>query len=455
VTVLNRLLNSPDNTKTFIADAVSIAHKHSLNGYNWDLEVEFMSANLTCFMSAFVGAMHAASPSIGVSFAGGHVADGPLCLNTTASCRTSPTIPMDRWISMSTYTNQMSRFLKVLSHGVNTSGSAYGIGLCPLCFAANASDARKRFDAISQYGGTVKELYLWSASYSPPANAGRLAAGMGAGMCSPTASCSRLQWEPYWPLLKDFLKLKHDDIEPSTVRKSKELVAVHPRRKRVKTEDESMIREVFVDVHRGSTKLDKAGSEPLGSTAGRPFGTLSEAVAAVRGLPLPHRCDLKITIAGGNYGGIENALRLTEADSGCPGRPIVYRATHGSHTPVVLHGGVEIKPATFKPSGTVNGLAVWSANLAAVGLGALAATSGNFQPGWFPSPPPRRPPRGHAGSFSWRVMMHEHRPTADRPAQLREHGHEASEGERASDCAARDCIFHCTRTVKILLGAWR
>jgi hypothetical protein len=232
VTVLNRLLNSPDNTKTFIADAVSIAHKHSLNGYNWDLEVDFMSANLTRFMSAFVNAMHAASPRIGVSFAGGHVADGPLCPNTTASCRISPTIPMDRWISMSTYTNQMSRFLNVLSHGFNTSGSAYGIGLCPLCFAANASDAQERFDAISQYGGTVKEIYLWSASYmySPPANAGRLAAGTDAGMCSPAASCSRLQWEPYWPLLKDFLTMKHDDIA----------VQSGPS-KRVKTEDESMI----------------------------------------------------------------------------------------------------------------------------------------------------------------------------------------------------------------------
>jgi hypothetical protein len=203
VTVLNKLLNSPENTKAFIADAVSTAHKNKLTGYNWDLEVDFMSANLTRFMAAFVDAMHTASPRIGVSFAGGHVADGPLCPNTTASCRVSPTIPMDRWISMATYTNQMSRFLTVLSHGVNTSGSAYGVGLCPMCFAANASDVQERFDAISQYGGTVKELYLWASPYSPAAIG---AAGMATGMCwPPTAPCARLQWEPYWPLLKDFL----------------------------------------------------------------------------------------------------------------------------------------------------------------------------------------------------------------------------------------------------------
>lgn len=208
VSVLNRLLDSLPATEAFIADAISIAHKQKLTGFNFDLEVDFMSANLTRFMGSFVGAMHAASPRIGVTYSGGHVADGPLCPTTTASCRINRTIPMDRWISMATYTDQMPRFTTVLRHGVNASGSAYGVGLCPICFAANASEVRERFGAITQ-ADTVREIYLWAASYAPPApplaNPSGLATAA-SGMCWPPAAlCARERWAPYWPRLTEFL----------------------------------------------------------------------------------------------------------------------------------------------------------------------------------------------------------------------------------------------------------
>ena len=163
----------------------------------------------------------------------------------------------------------------------------------------------------------------------------------------------------------------------------------------VKTDDTDLHSnhlELFVDgraAQTGSIYDDGKGGEQ--GTINRPFGTLAAAIMAVRTLPQRQRCGLVVTIAGGVYGGVDNLFRLTEADNGCVGQPIVYRADPNSNESVVLHGGAEIPPTSFKANGsTTSGLKVWAADLAEVGLGALAATSGSFLPGWFPGPAPAR-----------------------------------------------------------------
>lgn len=118
----------------------------------------------------------------------------------------------------------------------------------------------------------------------------------------------------------------------------------------------------------------------------RPFANLGTAVAAVRALPLPLRCSgggVRITIAGGVYGGAANRLWLTEADSGCPGAPVTYRASPDDPEPVLLHGGVEVPAASFsKVSTTKAGLGIWAADLKPLGLSSLATSSADFGMDW-------------------------------------------------------------------------
>ena len=116
---------------------------------------------------------------------------------------------------------------------------------------------------------------------------------------------------------------------------------------------------------------------------GRPFASVGEAVAAVRAIPLPRRCGVTVTIAGGVYGGPANNVRLTDADSGCPGAPVIYRAAPGDPAAVLLHGGVEVPVSAFhKNLTTAGGLVIWSADLALLGLASLGSTSGSFKTGW-------------------------------------------------------------------------
>jgi spore germination protein YaaH len=92
-TVLNNLMESDTATEQFITDAIAIAHKQNLTGFNWDLEpTGSPGMNLTAlitFMNKFISAMHGATPPIGVSYDGGNdPIDG--------------VTGMDRWVSMST-----------------------------------------------------------------------------------------------------------------------------------------------------------------------------------------------------------------------------------------------------------------------------------------------------------------------------------------------------------------
>jgi len=170
--VLNRLLNSNAATQAFINDAVKTAHAQKLTGFNFDLETAGMSANLTTFLQKFTVAMHAANPRIGVSYDAG---------NTPLSSQ----ILMDRWISMGTYTSSLPDFISGLAEGIKSSGTAFGVGLCPICYAASPDSTKARFDAIATYGAEVREIDLWAADYTGAFNA---------------------SWDTYWPHLKTFLE---------------------------------------------------------------------------------------------------------------------------------------------------------------------------------------------------------------------------------------------------------
>jgi parallel beta-helix repeat protein len=125
------------------------------------------------------------------------------------------------------------------------------------------------------------------------------------------------------------------------------------------------------------------GRASLGNNHTASFATVTAATAAVRALAPAQRCGATVTIAGGVYTGEANALRLTGADSGCVGDPVVYRADPDAPEPVVLSGGTQLDPGDFKPSGqTKAGHPLWEVELASLGLAALAASSGNFHPGW-------------------------------------------------------------------------
>ena len=137
--------------------------------------------------------------------------------------------------------------------------------------------------------------------------------------------------------------------------------------------------ELFVDAERGYGDSATGGAEA-------PFSSLGDAVAAVRAVPRAQRCaggGATVTIAGGVYGGSANHFSLTDADSGCPGAPVVFRAAPGDSRPVVVHAGAPVPPSAFsKDSTTPSGLTIWKADLGALGLAELAKTSGHFRKGW-------------------------------------------------------------------------
>ena len=192
--VLNRLLNDDDAAAKFIADAIAIAHKQKLTGFNWDLEAVGQvstataatrlpskadrcqqpavdSAKLGPFLQKFGAALHAATPVIGISYDAGN---SPI----------AGVQDMDRWVSMATYTGSLPSYLSGLAQGIKSSGSKFGVGLCPLCQILSEADTEARFAALAKYNGTVREIDLWAAEYSVPPS---------------------VHWEYYWPRLAKWL----------------------------------------------------------------------------------------------------------------------------------------------------------------------------------------------------------------------------------------------------------
>jgi len=89
--VLNKLYNNDTAVEQFVADAVAIAHKQSLTGFNLDLETQGVDmTKAAAFLQKLGSGLHAASPPIKLSYDAG---------NTPVAGVTA----MDRWVSMGIY----------------------------------------------------------------------------------------------------------------------------------------------------------------------------------------------------------------------------------------------------------------------------------------------------------------------------------------------------------------
>ena len=152
--VLNALLTNETVTEQFIADAIKVAHEQNLTGFNFDLEADATvpwSNHVSGFLKNFTAAMHAAEPRIGVSYDGGSSPEG--------------TADVDRWISMGTYTSDLTDFKRGLATGIATCGPGkFGVGLCPSCGLLPEADVQARFDGIEYFGASdmVYEIDLWA-----------------------------------------------------------------------------------------------------------------------------------------------------------------------------------------------------------------------------------------------------------------------------------------------------
>ena len=181
--VLNRLIQDSNATQRFIADAISIAHEQKLTGFNIDFESQIEvqgldTVALGTFLRKLVAGLHAASPSILLSYEGD--------FEDFAHCPPIAHVPdMDRWVSMFTYTASADAYLAELDQGVKAVGGRFGVGLCPTCEYLGEPEIAARFYALGLYNDTVRELDLWAADYKVPD--------------SP-------QWRYYWPRLEKWLQ---------------------------------------------------------------------------------------------------------------------------------------------------------------------------------------------------------------------------------------------------------
>lgn len=170
--VIDKLLSNDTAISQFIADAISIAHKQNLTGFNFDIEVSgTFDAKLSSFLQKFGAALHASTPPIKVSFDAG-------------SDPVAGVQDMDRWISMGTYTADTNAYLADLKNGISKSGSKFGVGLCPICNILSENATEARFAGIREYGGVVREIDMWAADYRVPSPA----------------------WENFWPRLEKWLQ---------------------------------------------------------------------------------------------------------------------------------------------------------------------------------------------------------------------------------------------------------
>ena len=107
-----------------------------------------------------------------------------------------------------------------------------------------------------------------------------------------------------------------------------------------------------------------------GRTRATAFTALHHARDFIRGLPPAQRCrGVTVTVLNGDYSVANGAgaLHLDERDSGCPGRPIVYRGLPDGGERPLLHAGVSVPASAFHPM-TVDGVAMLRADARPFGV---------------------------------------------------------------------------------------
>ena len=151
--VLNALIADPAAVDRFADAAIKEAHAKRLTGYNLDLETSGV-VGIDGFLQHLVARLHSATPSVLLSYD-----DGIFPVSQA---------PLDRWISMGTYTSDINGFRALVGQGFTRLGPLLGVGLCPSCFSTDASGVKARLDAVDSIGkGTIRELDVWAHGTGP------------------------------------------------------------------------------------------------------------------------------------------------------------------------------------------------------------------------------------------------------------------------------------------------
>merc|ERR1719162_1492325 len=110
----------------------------------------------TPLLSELAKALHSATPPIGISWDGGNTPFG------------SPVAPIDRWVSMATYTSSEQDFENGVVQGLEASGEKFGVGLCPSCNALSEDQVKNRFDFIKKVDTDRKlvEVDVWAYGHN-------------------------------------------------------------------------------------------------------------------------------------------------------------------------------------------------------------------------------------------------------------------------------------------------
>ena len=117
---IQQMINNTASKAAFIGDLIKGAHAQQATGVNLDWETGFPYGIINPFMRELADAMHAAQPPLKLSY---DASSSPYSLGTTRVCHNPTLAPLDRWISMQTYTGSLPGFVNALEVGLNCTGN--------------------------------------------------------------------------------------------------------------------------------------------------------------------------------------------------------------------------------------------------------------------------------------------------------------------------------------------
>jgi hypothetical protein len=133
---VQQMVNNTAAKNTFIADMIKGLHAQRATGVNFDWETGFTLGIINPFLTELADALHAATPPLKISY---DCSSTPLSLNPRLVCHNQQLAPLDRWVSMQTYTGSLPGFVNALETGMNCSGPKFGVGLSAAAVPCNAS----------------------------------------------------------------------------------------------------------------------------------------------------------------------------------------------------------------------------------------------------------------------------------------------------------------------------
>ena len=136
---IQQIINNTASKAAFIHDLIAGAHAQQATGVNFDWETGFPFGVLNPFLTELAQAMHSATPPLGLSFDAGSLnPEGttvPWCTPTAGGGPSGvdggKLAPLDRWITMQTYTGSLPGFVNGLEQALNCTGDKMGVGASP------------------------------------------------------------------------------------------------------------------------------------------------------------------------------------------------------------------------------------------------------------------------------------------------------------------------------------